>query len=461
MRAALVLLLPLGFGLAGCATFRPSSVFAQDAGRSAPESVPYEGVGAVGSPTVTMDPVALAGSTAPVLRDPTTAGGGKSYLATDYPDLQTAIDSVPAGGRLYLPAGTYVASSQLTISRSIIIYGDGPTSTYVKPANAGTNCFRLYNASAGVGHVTIRDLGMLSYGGDGSASADGGYGSGHGIFLDGRDYRGETVTLENVRIMGMGLDGIYAHKWNFPLLINVDIMECRRNGIHMNDVAQARLFHTYSHANHSFGFYGYGCIGLQMDGIGIEGNQVDGTNDVNEPQLYLDLCHSVSIQRIGFEAFKQAAAKSAVTLRECRGVVLAGCDFTNADGMGCTGIRIHDNNEGLHIFGNRFRNVGTAIKVSDAAECAAVSNDVFIGWQGYQGTVTARLTLPGDSSELDGKNIVVFGVPGIRLPQYAVSAVPAAAASNEGMIIYVRDGSPGQKFRASTGNSWVNLDLEP
>lgn len=44
----------------------------------------------------------------------------------------------------------------------------------------------------------------------------------------------------------------------------------------------------------------------------------------------------------------------------------------------------------------------------------------------------------------------------LELDTYTVATLPTAS-SYPGSIIYVSDGSAGQKFRGSDGSSWVNL----
>jgi hypothetical protein len=44
----------------------------------------------------------------------------------------------------------------------------------------------------------------------------------------------------------------------------------------------------------------------------------------------------------------------------------------------------------------------------------------------------------------------------LPLAEYTVATLPTAS-DFEGAIIYVSDGSAGQKFRASDGSSWLNM----
>jgi hypothetical protein len=53
----------------------------------------------------------------------------------------------------------------------------------------------------------------------------------------------------------------------------------------------------------------------------------------------------------------------------------------------------------------------------------------------------------------DGSERMTHPLP---LAAFTAAALPAAA-DWPGCVIYVPDGSPGQKFRGSDGSSWVNL----
>lgn len=59
---------------------------------------------------------------------------GTGSTTDDTAEIQAALDAVPEGGALYLPAGRYLVSSTLTASKAISIFGDGVQSVlYVAP----------------------------------------------------------------------------------------------------------------------------------------------------------------------------------------------------------------------------------------------------------------------------------------------------------------------------------------
>jgi len=59
------------------------------------------------------------------------------------------------------------------------------------------------------------------------------------------------------------------------------------------------------------------------------------------------------------------------------------------------------------------------------------------------------------NSSLNTDGDVAMKAP-LPLQSVVIAALPAAS-DHEGAIIYVSDGSTGQKFRGSDGTNWVNL----
>lgn len=45
----------------------------------------------------------------------------------------------------------------------------------------------------------------------------------------------------------------------------------------------------------------------------------------------------------------------------------------------------------------------------------------------------------------------------LGLVEYTIATLPAASAANRGHVVYVSDGSAGQKYRGSDGSSWLNI----
>lgn len=70
-------------------------------------------------------------------------------------------------------------------------------------------------------------------------------------------------------------------------------------------------------------------------------------------------------------------------------------------------------------------------------------SQTFLRW-----SIRLNAALPKDGTEaLTGP---------LTLGTYTVATLPAAA-SHPGAILYVSDGSAGQKFRGSDGSSWLNI----
>src|SRR5256885_8305652 len=61
--------------------------------------------------------------------------------------IQTAINGCPEGQVVYLPAGTYKVTSNLTIAKGIVLRGDGPTLTKIRASFAAGSVAVVYMAN--------------------------------------------------------------------------------------------------------------------------------------------------------------------------------------------------------------------------------------------------------------------------------------------------------------------------
>ncbi|MBN1696501.1 MAG: hypothetical protein JW881_03205 [Spirochaetales bacterium] len=66
--------------------------------------------------------------------------------------IQAAINACPPGSAVYLPAGTYRISNQLTISRSIVLRGAGPENTRIKQYSTA-RILQLYSGNQRIGPI--------------------------------------------------------------------------------------------------------------------------------------------------------------------------------------------------------------------------------------------------------------------------------------------------------------------
>src|SRR5665811_50725 len=76
------------------------------------------------------------------VRDYGATGDG---VTDDGAAFASAIAATSAGGVMYVPAGTYKVTRQLTLKSDITIQGDGPTSVIVFPS--GLSSDRLFHGS--------------------------------------------------------------------------------------------------------------------------------------------------------------------------------------------------------------------------------------------------------------------------------------------------------------------------
>lgn len=81
---------------------------------------------------------------------------GDGSATDDTSELQAAIDKVPEGGALYIPAGNYLVSSTLTINKSMSIFGDGnKTAIYYAPWLSTNADVIKFSATSAKGFVEL------------------------------------------------------------------------------------------------------------------------------------------------------------------------------------------------------------------------------------------------------------------------------------------------------------------
>jgi hypothetical protein len=289
-------------------------------------------------------------------------------------------------------------------------------------------------------------------------------GTGIGIELNATTTPIASPVFEDLVITGMGSHGIHCDLVNFPLFINVTSLINEGDGFRFTgNCAQVRMVHTYALQNDDQGINCNNVLGFQLDGVGVEDNQQDQTakSDDANPQMMLESTSDVSIQRVDFESFAQATTKTALAMNNCRGVQIAGNTFVNLS-VGGRGIFVDENDDGICIMANSFGEVATAIEVNGGA--TDVSQNVFIGPNGYANAVTTALTLP-TVAQRESKNIVVMDtagshsgstlthVRGLLLPVYTTAKLPTASGC-EGAIAY---DSTTQTMKWSNGTSWATI----
>lgn len=138
---------------------------------------------------------------------------------------------------------------------------------------------------------------------------------------------------------------------------------------------------------------------------------------------------------------------------------------TGAKGLNVAG----SSNFGIHITGNQFANIPTAIDLGTGqSRCVVLGNDyqtvtnrIAAGDNPPQsifeypvGSSSTDLTLSGGMVQTTGRFRVGTA---LVLPTYTVATRPAAGSEFAGTVIYVSDGGAGAIIQASNGAAWVNL----
>lgn len=120
-------------------------------------------------------------------------------VADDTAAIQAAIVAT-ANKSLFLPAGTYLVSSSISIASPMLVFGDGIGATIIKvsPLYSGANAVVSIN---GTSSVTMRDLEI-----DGNQPANAG--TNHILVVIGSSLATTNVVLECVRIANAGYTGI-------------------------------------------------------------------------------------------------------------------------------------------------------------------------------------------------------------------------------------------------------------
>jgi hypothetical protein len=142
-------------------------------------------------------------------------------VANDTAAIQATIDSMPVGGGvLYLPAGTYKITSQLTVYPTISIIGDGIRATKIQQASTSAN---------GIYGQFFFGARLAGFRLEGPGS-----GTGKGILFDYPTPPGSLpyIAFEDMQVASFGSDGINLLNPIVSRFDNVQVETCGGHGIH-------------------------------------------------------------------------------------------------------------------------------------------------------------------------------------------------------------------------------------
>ena len=147
--------------------------------------------------------------------------------------IKKALDFVPAGGTIFLRAGYYQLTGDLTIAKEINIIGEGMNKTIILTADA--HGFTLYKSGGTIEHVTIKNLTI-----DGDAQTEGGSSTCISVKLS------NDILLENIEAKNAGRYGIDTNQMNYSTLLNIYAHDNWRHGVHSGaDVSGQNIHNTY------------------------------------------------------------------------------------------------------------------------------------------------------------------------------------------------------------------------
>ncbi len=390
----------------------------------------------------------------------------------DWATVQAAIDACPAGGRVYLPAGTYSApQGGLVISKSLELFGDGPWSTFIKPHSAAASnepVIKLDATNASFGTVHLHDFQMQND--DNERPTTRRVGS-HGLSCITPE--GHTVSelrIERVMARNLGDDGIHLEGANgttgaivFVFATAAVAMCCLGSGFYVENATVVEMHNCYANANELFGAY---CQGAQVAwySCAFEDNcrwpsatlaklsdQYSHYSEDWGSQLRLKLCVPARVESCDFEHFADPVlggqspvarlAKTAIIVEGCFGCLITNSTISNSSYLAeSRGILVSDEagNEGVTILPNQFSNVGEAVLVGRDAQFTSV----------FAQRVTGS----------DNNSIGVVKAAGLAIPALPSSSIQSPSGLRDvlGQVVYDLDGRT-LKCWDSERSRWISL----
>lgn len=200
--------------------------------------------------------------------------------------IQNALTAAAvAGGTVYLPAGTYLISGQLTAGSNTVIRGDGREATTIRQSS--TTAVGI--AASGITYLTISNLTVK-----GPSS-----GSGIGIDLQpGAANRNALVVLEDLHVVNWGSHGLFLDTLIVSVIRNVNSEANGGDGFFLTSATTVGTSVTMTgcYANANTGSFGYLIKNMQYSTL------IACANDNSSHTGYeLLTCSGVSLVNCGCE----------------------------------------------------------------------------------------------------------------------------------------------------------------
>lgn len=415
----------------------------------------------------------------------------------DFATVQAALDVCPAGGRLYLPRGTYTAPpGGFVVRKPIELFGDGTETTVLRPNNSAAANEPVLKFTFGAGTSVVSPVYLHDFcvRADGPGAPTQRYPGSYGISFIVPDSTHQFVSIRMERLLaaGMGDDGFHVEGHDigpgaivFVYGLGLHSVACHGSGLFLRFATAVEMHNCYLNGNMLFGAYARECQ-VAWYACAFENNcQVSGSVPVepNGPdtlvydsdwgaQLRMNSCVPARVDACDFESFgitesvPGRTVKSALILENCTGALVSNSTFFNpthgADPKSidstCRGIVIPNWN-GTSTPGGGFQSltsdawatvlpcmfngVGKPVEVGNMALGVSVHPQRFVIEPGAVGTVDFKPTgiaLPTVTSGSD-------------LRTWACEAVAA------GHLLF--DASPGvNRLKCWDGSNWRTVAWE-
>jgi len=398
---------------------------------------------------------------------------GDFYNVLDFSSVAAALAAVPQDAHLYFPqrAGGYTPpdANGWTITKAITIFSDGATTSEDEnflPFKSGGNwkdsvIFRI--ADAAIGQITFRDCTFSS--GSGQPTDPTGVGTGAAVKWEGTANTIGEVRFERVHILYMGGYGVYFKPTgqfcvNF-IMDGCSIYKCGRDGLHLVNCTMLGLRNT------SFVRHYERMVYLEAIGNGhilscdfSPDNDTANMTPAWSGTLYMASCAGVTIAGCNFEEFRLANVPTALSLENCRGIVVVGNEFDNGDSVANSiGIYILSASQGNTIGSNNFSLVDIAVNLATSPG----EGNIIFPPAVYAATATAkcRLVVPASHrnfimrhNEDPSTGIATSDGVGIMLPHCPGTASVGSTVAKLGLLIFDSTAATGQMLKYWDGSAW-------